>query len=223
MEKDSCSGHARRDFLDRLQPFSNDCRFEMREASEVAARTCQARDNAERDRVHDLYEHDRHGPSRLPHGECRRTAAGNDHVGLQRKQLFRERLSPVSVCRAPAVVDAEIAAFGPAQLAEPPYQSIHQRLILGIALGESQKHADAPHPARLLCARGERPSGAGGAEQRDELAPFHSITSSARASSVAGTSMPSIRAVWALMTSSNLVDCSTGMSAGFAPLRMRPE
>jgi hypothetical protein len=48
------------------------------------------------------------------------------------------------------------------------------------------------------------------------LAPFHSITSSARASSVGGISRPSILAVWALMTNSNLVDCSTGRSAGLA-------
>ena len=50
----------------------------------------------------------------------------------------------------------------------------------------------------------------------------HSITSSARASSVGGTVIPSIRAVCALITSSNLVDCATGRSAGLAPLRMRP-
>jgi hypothetical protein len=34
--------------------------------------------------------------------------------------------------------------------------------------------------------------------------------------------MPSMRAVCALMTSSNLADCTTGKSAGLAPLRMRP-
>ena len=50
----------------------------------------------------------------------------------------------------------------------------------------------------------------------------YSITSSARASSVAGTSSPSALAVGRLMTSSNLVGCSTGRSAGFSPLRMRP-
>ena len=50
----------------------------------------------------------------------------------------------------------------------------------------------------------------------------HSITSSARASSVGGTSRPSIRAVSWLITSSNLLDCTTGKSTGFAPLRMRP-
>ena len=50
----------------------------------------------------------------------------------------------------------------------------------------------------------------------------YSITSSARASSLSGTVRPSIVAVWELMTSSNLLDCTTGKSAGLAPLRMRP-
>src|SRR5262245_33111303 len=50
----------------------------------------------------------------------------------------------------------------------------------------------------------------------------HSITSSAMASSVAGTSKLSAFAVLRLMTSSNLVDCITGRSAGLSPLRMRP-
>jgi hypothetical protein len=59
------------------------------------------------------------------------------------------------------------------------------------------------------------------ADQRDELAPLHSITSSARASKVGGTSSPSALAVLRLMTSSNLVGASTGKSAGFAPRSMR--
>ena len=65
---------------------------------------------------------------------------------------------------------------------------------------------------RLLRVRSDWPRGGRAAEHQDELAPPHSITSSARASSVGGTSRPSILAVWALMTSSNLVDCTTGRS-----------
>ena len=95
-------------------------------------------------------------------------------------------------------------------------------LTFRIVRGCGQEHADAPHALGLLRARRERPRRRRAAEQRDELAPVHSITSSARASSVGGTVRPSILAVWALMTSSNLVDCTTGRSAGFAPLRMRP-
>src|SRR6516162_4113022 len=53
------------------------------------------------------------------------------------------------------------------------------------------------------------------------LASHHSITSSARASSDGGTSMPSALAVFKLMTSSYLVGACTGRSAGFSPLRMR--
>ena len=48
----------------------------------------------------------------------------------------------------------------------------------------------------------------------------YSITSSARASSVAGTVMPSALAVFILMTSWKRVGCSTGKSAGWAPLRI---
>ena len=59
------------------------------------------------------------------------------------------------------------------------------------------------------------------AEQRDELAALHSITSSARASTVGGTSRPSAFAVFRLITSSYLVGACTGRSAGFSPLRMR--
>jgi hypothetical protein len=60
------------------------------------------------------------------------------------------------------------------------------------------------------------------AEQRDELAPSHSITSSARPSSGSGTVRPSALGVLRLIISSTLVACCTGRSAGFSPLRMRP-
>jgi hypothetical protein len=68
---------------------------------------------------------------------------------------------------------------------------------------------------------GERPSNHRTAESQDELAPPHSITSSARASTVAEISRPSALAVLRLITSSYLVGACTGRSAGFSPLRMR--
>ena len=49
------------------------------------------------------------------------------------------------------------------------------------------------------------------------IASHHSITSSARASNRGGMVSPSALAVIRLMTRSNLVGCSTGKSAGFAP------
>ena len=51
--------------------------------------------------------------------------------------------------------------------------------------------------------------------------PCRYVITSARASSVVGTSKPRALAVLRLMISSNLVACWTGSSAGLAPLRMR--
>ena len=48
----------------------------------------------------------------------------------------------------------------------------------------------------------------------------HSITSSARNSRDCGIVRPSDLAVFKLMTNSNLVGCSTGSSAGFAPFKI---
>src|SRR5262249_17194851 len=81
--------------------------------------------------------------------------------------------------------------------------------------------AYTPHP-RLRPCHNRAACDSRAAEQRDERAPHHSITSSARASSVVGISRPSALAVARLMTNSNLVGCITGRSDGLAPLRMRP-
>jgi hypothetical protein len=54
------------------------------------------------------------------------------------------------------------------------------------------------------------------------LTASYSITSSARASSMGGTSSPSALAVLRLMTRSNLVGCTTGKLWGFSPLRILP-
>ena len=51
--------------------------------------------------------------------------------------------------------------------------------------------------------------------------PVHSITSSARASTDAGSSRPSALAVLRLITSSYFTGAWTGRSPGFSPLRMR--
>jgi hypothetical protein len=71
--------------------------------------------------------------------------------------------------------------------------------------GSGHQHADAPHALGLLCARRKRPC-RHAADERDELAPPHSITSSARASKIGGISDPMRLAVLRLITSSNFVD-----------------
>jgi hypothetical protein len=105
-------------------------------------------------------------------------------------------------------------------------EAIRRLIELGLAGGSgsvTQRSSKTAAKGRLLRSRRERPSRCRAAESRDELAsPHHSITSSARASSIGGISRPSALAVCKLMTNSNLVACNTGMSAGFSPLRMRP-
>ena len=85
--------------------------------------------------------------------------------------------------------------IGPAQLLQPLREHRDAGLPFRIVRGQRHEHADAPHPLALLRARRERPRRRA-AEERDELAALHSITSSARASSEGGTVRPSILAVW---------------------------
>src|SRR5215831_14177722 len=59
----------------------------------------------------------------------------------------------------------------------------------------SHQYDNPPHPLGLLRVRRERPRGRRAAEQSDELAALHAITSSARASTVGGISRPSALAV----------------------------
>src|SRR4029077_11959012 len=92
-------------------------------------------------------------------------------------------------------------------------------LSVRVGFEDARNDADASHPLALLRPRRERP-GCRAAEQRDELPPLHSITSSARASKVAGTSRPTTFAAVRLITSSNFVGNSTGRSPGFVPFKI---
>src|SRR5262245_47583536 len=142
-------------------------------------------------------------------------------VRLKRRQFRRALAHALGIARAPALLDAQIAADRPAQLLQRlPECGIAGR-HLRIVCGETREHADAPHPLALLRARRERPRRRRAAEKRDEFAPSHSITSSARASSVGGKVRPRSFAILRLSTNSNLTGAWTGSSPGFSPLRMR--
>src|SRR6516165_180681 len=149
------------------------------------------------------------------------SASGQDDIRRQRDQFRREFANVIGIACAPTVVDLHIPADGPAQLLQSLMESREARLTFRIIGGEIHEHADAPYPLGLLRARRERPRDGCAGEQRDELATFHSITSSAMASSLSGIWRLSALAALRLITSSNLVDRSTGMSAGFSPLRIR--
>src|SRR5262245_34164301 len=92
------------------------------------------------------------------------------------------------------------------------------REIGPVILTERVQEPDHRH-RRLLRARRERPSHRA-AEQRDELASLHSITSSARATSSGGKSRPSARVLLRLIANSNFVGCSIGRSASLVPCKI---
>src|SRR6516165_8266411 len=139
-------------------------------------------------------------------------------------QFRRVSANALGIACGPAIVDLHVAAVGPAQFLQPLHERRQACLSFRIVCGEGHEHADTPHPLALLRAHRERPRRRA-AEQRDELATLHlrghSMTSSARASSIGGTSSPSALAVLRLMTSSYFVGACTGRSAGFSPFRMR--
>src|SRR5262249_38663334 len=118
----------------------------------------------------------------------------------------------------PPILDDDVAAFDPAELTKPLHESGDP-----LALGRSRARTQEPDSVRwLLRTRREWPGNRRAADQRDERAALHSMTSSASARNLSGISRPRAVAFFALMTNSNLVGCNTGRSAGASPLRMRP-
>jgi hypothetical protein len=118
---------------------------------------------------------------------------------------------------SPAIFDRYVLTLDIAGFLQALTEPSHGRPVFFRQSGVQE----TDHRQPLLRTRRERPR-CRAAEQRDELAAFHySITSSARASTVGGTSSPSALAVLRLITNSNLVGAWTGSSAGFAPFRMR--
>ena len=80
---------------------------------------------------------------------------------------------------------------------------------------------DGPPTVLVLLSRCLRSQPCASTERKaEELTMPHSITSSARARSVGGIVMPSAFAVFRLITTSNVVGCSTGRSAGFVPFKI---
>ncbi len=192
----------------------------MHEPGDVAPRAGETGDETAPDWIADLHEHDRYRARFPSQSRDPRVADHDDHVRGRSHQFARVSLPPLDVA-ARTKLDSNVAAIAPTELLEslPHRLDPSERLHI---LGAARQHCDPPQPLRLLRSCRERPCCRHTAEKRYELAPLHSITSSARASSVGGTSMPSALAVLRLTTSSNLVGCMTGRSVGLSPLRMRP-
>src|SRR5262249_47711078 len=173
----------------------------------------------ERDRVFGDGEDDgdRRG-CRLGGKRWRGGSGRNDHGNRSTNQFGRQRRQSIKLVLGPAIFDHCILPLDEACLLQTLAKCAQ---AVRVSVGRRGVKEPYHRHRRLLRPRHKRPRSRSAPEQRDECAPPHSITSSARASSVGGTSRPSVLAVLRLTTNSYLVGACTGRSAGFSPLRMR--
>src|SRR6516164_2261329 len=158
----------------------------------------EAGDEAVSDRVAPGRKHDRH---RRRCGLRRERGRGvaNDERYLPTKKVRHQKRQPVSLTLVRTVLNRDVLALDEACFLEALAERSH-------ALVRNRSTAEKPDDrhCRLLRVRCERPRRRA-AEQRDEIAPLHSITSSARARKDSGIVRPSFFAALMLTTSSNLV------------------
>src|SRR5262249_17501459 len=186
-----------------------------RQSSDVAARFGQTCDQAAADRVNRHRKHNGDGCCRMPYGGD--GASDRDHgIDVATDKLGSDLRIALGAALRPAILDRDGLALDPAEFMQASHKCSRPR-------GEGRSiRTQEPYGRQLLLrARRDWPSGHRAAEQRDERAALHSITSSVRASSEVGGSRPGALAVLRLMTNSNLVANCTGNSPGFSPLRMR--
>src|SRR5262245_56130322 len=126
----------------------------------------------------------------------------SDHRHLTAYQIGCEVGQSVGLVLLPAILDRHILALDVAGFTK----ALAECGQIACTIDRRPRAAEEPNHRhrRLLGTRREGARGRHAAEQRDELAPgAHSITSSARASSVSGTVRPIAFAVLRLRISSN--------------------
>src|SRR5262249_32144665 len=207
MHHESGSVDFRRDLFEQFQPFSTHRRgIPIGETPDVAVGASLGPDKTGTDWIADIHENNWRGVHFRTNYRRHQIGIGDQYIGPEIHQLNEDGAYSLGIRGGKANIDLEIAPLLPAQPIQFPPERRDLGLCGRIALGIPHQHADAPHPLALLRAHRERPRCYRATEQRDELAPpYHSMTSSARASSVGGTSRPSTLAVFRLITNSYLV------------------
>ena len=132
-------------------------------------------------------------------------------------EIGHERGNPIQLSLGVAILYGHILAFGKACLPQP---FVKRRDLRPQNRGRASEQQPYYRHRRLLRVCRERPHGSRAAEQRDEVASLHSITSSAATSRPGGTVRPSAFAVVRLITNSILVGNSTGRSPGLVPFKI---
>src|SRR5262249_31499531 len=147
------------------------------------------------DRVGANYENDWNGSGRSFGCQRSRRAQRKNHGHRVGHQLSGQSRQPVEATIGPALFNRNVATFDIAS----PLQALPNGAEHSIIELSAGKQADQRH-AGLLRTRGERPRRRT-TEQRDELAAFHSITSSAISRKSRVIVRPNALAAFKLITS----------------------
>src|SRR5262249_36615291 len=152
----------------------------------------------------------------LPRSTRRFGTVCNNHVDPEANQLGCKGRVTLRVTVRVTAFYGDILRLDVAQVAGP-----RPARIIGRPVCFRYQISDRSTLSCLLRPGGERRGKETAGKAGDERAPVHySIPSSARPSSDCGIVKPRALAVLRLITKSNLLGCSTGRSAGFAPLRI---
>jgi len=191
--------------------------FKVGETSDVGARMSETFYEASAYRVRHLQENDGLAGSCVYDRLKRWVGLRNDQIRPRCDRFFCVSAHPLNVPSREAVIKLNIPVYGPSEHLQSCVQCLGTGARFSI-IRYAHQHENPPHALRLLRKHSQRPRSRCAPEERDEVAAVHSMTSSARASNCAGTSMPSAFAVFKLMSRLNFVGSTTGKS----PFRTRP-
>ena len=188
-------------------------------AGDVSPRLGQTCDEPSADGVREARHDDGYRLCRPLRGAGSLPVSDQDHLDLLPEQFADQGLQ---TARVTIGIDDSILDVLPLQPAEFTHALLERRVEICDSgfRSERQPTDTTDRRSRLPMAGPKRDQQADAAGEQDTTARNHWITSSVRASNDCGIVSPSAFAVFELMTSSNLVGCSTGKSAGLAPLRI---
>jgi hypothetical protein len=174
----------------QLQPLRSQHGVEEDHAGDVATRPVEAGDDAVPDRVAPARD-DEWCARGCGFGREPRRGIADDHRRLPADQIRYQSRQPIGMIFRRAGFDGDVPALDEARFLEALAERGNE--VQGVGQRRASEESDNGH-RRLLCPRHQRPRRRA-THQRDEGAPFHSITSSAVARSDAGTVRPSMSAV----------------------------
>src|SRR5262249_50901525 len=169
----------------------------------ISTRPGESCDEAGSHRVPRICHDNRNAIRRLFCRPNRWRLPSNDDVRLELDQLGSQFGEAVCVPGRGSEFELYRSPFDVSKIPKCFLENSPERLWVGVT---NNQHSEK-WPGFLLRLRDKGARRCHAAEQADEFPPVHSITSSARASSVGGTLRPSAFAVFKLITHSNFVAC----------------